>query len=184
MGGCLLHMAALLCVIRADNPDPTCRTGIPAEGACCVKSCGRCGGPGCGKLPGGADSCCGGKIIKYDPSCDKHGPPCKMSPKKCTLQTGIEYIGNDVSTPRSVINEAACCASCLTDKLCKFFTYEGGTNGLCHHKNTDAPDYSRHNASCTSGYPGIAPPSPDAPANVSIRLGGFISKGGANHVCW
>ena len=185
----VVHLAMLLCVIRADSPDPTCSSGIPADGACCVKSCGRCGGKGCGKLPGGSDQCCSGKIIKNDPSCDKHGPPCKLDPgpspaTKCTLQRGIEYIGNDVSSPRQAKDETACCASCSADKLCKFFTYEGGTNGLCHHKNTDAPDYSRHNASCISGYPGIAPPSPNAPANVSIRLGGLISDGGANHVCW
>ena len=56
--------------------------------------------------------------------------------------------------------------------------------GLCHHKNTDAPDYSRHNASCTSGYVGVDPPSPPAPARVDVKLGGVIAAGGANHVCW
>ena len=72
------------------------------------------------------------------------------APASCTVQKGIEYLGNDVGTPKAVADEAACCTSCAADRSCKFFTYAGpGPNGLCHLKNMDAPDYSKPNASCT-----------------------------------
>ena len=75
--------------------------------------------------------------------------------------------------------------SCAADPLCFFFTYEGGTNGLCRHKNTNAPDYSRHNASCTSGYVGTTPPAPPAPRNVSVVLSATTrSNAGPNFVCY
>ena len=45
-----------------------------------------------------------------------------------------------MGTPQPTVDEAACCYSCGIDPDCKFFTYEGGEHGLCHHKNTDAPD--------------------------------------------
>ena len=53
--------------------------GIPSgDGlACCPASCGTCGGPGCGGLPGGASSCCQGAITKSGQFCGS--PPCLTS---------------------------------------------------------------------------------------------------------
>jgi hypothetical protein len=167
--------------------DPSCKTGIAGEGACCAKECGRCGGEGCGGLPGGASKCCGGAINKGHRSCASSDPPCTMAgppPPACTLQAGIEYLGNDVAPPTPVAGESACCAACTASAECRFFTYEGGAHGLCHLKNTDAPDYSRHNATCTSGYPGTSPPASNAPPDVAVKLGRLRSPGGPNHVCW
>jgi heparanase 1 len=65
-----------------------------------------------------------------------------------------------------------------------FYTYEGGSNGLCHLKNTNAPDYSRPNASCTSGYPGTAPPTPAAPKNISVVFGALRASSSDHFVCW
>ena len=41
---------------------PCCKAGIASDGACCASSCGTCGGPNCGDLPGGGDNCCGSVI--------------------------------------------------------------------------------------------------------------------------
>eukprot|EP01046_Picozoa_sp_COSAG06_P046186 COSAG06_NODE_6507_length_2902_cov_1.591509_3_plen_370_part_00 len=190
-------MAALLLAAAfaaATASDPTCAHGIKyADGSvCCAAACGRCGGEHCSALPGGAASCCGGEIKKAARSCAQHDAPCVLAGGggggggggNCTLQAGVEFLGNDVAPPRPVKDEAACCASCATDSACRFFTYEGGVNGLCHHKNTDAPDYSRHNATCTSGYVGTDPPTPPAPKDVAVTVGATISPGGDNHVCW
>eukprot|EP00802_Teleaulax_amphioxeia_P001183 Tamp_01184.p1 GENE.Tamp_01184~~Tamp_01184.p1 ORF type:complete len:942 (-),score=141.12 Tamp_01184:2821-5646(-) len=52
--------------------------GIPSgDGlACCPASCGTCGGPNCGGLPGGESSCCQGAITKSGQFCGS--PPCLM----------------------------------------------------------------------------------------------------------
>ena len=57
--------------------------------------------------------------------------------------------------------------------------------GLCHLKNANAPDYSRMNASATSGYQGADPPTP-APAgpNYSVRVLPKRSTTSGNYVCW
>jgi hypothetical protein len=41
-----------------------CDSGIANGDVCCAKSCGRCGGSGCGELKGGSDKCCSGNIKK------------------------------------------------------------------------------------------------------------------------
>ena len=60
----------------------------------------------------------------------------------------------------------------------------GAAGGVCYHKNTNAPDYSRRNASCTSGYVGTAPPTPDAPSHVNVSAGALLSTAGPNFLCW
>jgi len=107
-----------------------------------------------------------------------------VTPASCTTQPGVEMLGNEVATPVAVDDEAACCTSCASDSHCAFWTYEGGTGGLCHHKNANGPDYSRQNASCTSGYVGTSPPAPPPPTNVSVVLGGKRHRTGSNFVCW
>ena len=106
----------------------------------------------------------------------------------CTLQPGVEFLGDDVAPPAPAAGESACCTLCSKSAECNFFTYyegHGETNrGTCYLKNTNAPDYSRHNTSCTSGFVGSDPPTPNAPADVAITVGESLSPGGPNHVCW
>jgi len=66
----------------ADGPtctkDPTCLTGLASGTACCALACGKCGGPGCGGLPGGSAACCTGTINTSGVSCASNRPPCKI----------------------------------------------------------------------------------------------------------
>jgi len=50
-----------------------CSSGIltKQKTVCCAKSCGHCGGPACGELPGGGSKCCTGKIAAAKKMC-KH----------------------------------------------------------------------------------------------------------------
>jgi len=58
--------------------DPTCASGIKqvSVGACCLASCGRCGGTGCSSRPGGAEGCCTNNIITANYSCTLSPAPC------------------------------------------------------------------------------------------------------------
>lgn len=71
-----LLIAASLVATPSRAADPTCKTGILAGEACCLKSCTRCGGPNCGTLPGGSAGCCSGSIIAHADSCANYDPPC------------------------------------------------------------------------------------------------------------
>jgi hypothetical protein len=51
--------------------------GLPNQDTCCAAGCGRCGGNGCGDLPGGADACCVGTINEAAVPCGT--PPCVMA---------------------------------------------------------------------------------------------------------
>ena len=102
----------------------------------------------------------------------------------CTPEPKTEYLGDDVAPPLTgVADEGACCSACAANGHCHFFTFCGG---VCSLKNNDAPDYSRPNSSCTSGFPGTVPPSPPAPANATVVVGGgpALSTTGPNFVCW
>lgn len=194
MAGTQLHfVTAFACLLSCFATDPQCLKGLanhtPASDgdACCAKSCGRCGGVGCSSLPGGAASCCSGKIINAKISCNDADPPClvhRQGPPTCTLQPGVEMLGNDIATPKLVAGESDCCAACSSNSKCKFFTYEGGKNGLCHLKNEDGPDTSRQNASCTSGFVGSSPPSPPPPADVNVDVSSKRHTTGPNFLCW
>lgn len=46
---------------------------------CCPRSCGKCGGRGCAKRPGGIDACCTQRIRAARRSCSKFLPPCIRS---------------------------------------------------------------------------------------------------------
>jgi hypothetical protein len=52
-----------------------CR-GIQSGSACCMDSCGTCGGPGCSSRPGGTDGCCSGRILANNVSCTTQDAPC------------------------------------------------------------------------------------------------------------
>eukprot|EP00040_Diaphanoeca_grandis_P014612 m.74242 g.74242 ORF g.74242 m.74242 type:complete len:604 (+) comp24640_c0_seq2:80-1891(+) len=60
--------------------DPSCETGLISGSICCTKSCGHCGGPGCGKLPGGAQDCCSDPIEQSGRHCATADPPCNLTP--------------------------------------------------------------------------------------------------------
>ena len=77
----LLLVAAAFCSCQAlaTAADPGCDRGLRASGGvCCARSCGRCGGHGCGALPGGSAHCCGGAIKAAHRSCATHDPPCTI----------------------------------------------------------------------------------------------------------
>jgi hypothetical protein len=62
------------------HADPTCSSGILGYGtACCLVSCGSCGGSGCTSRPGGDSGCCKGGIQATGNSCSLRGPPCIVS---------------------------------------------------------------------------------------------------------
>ena len=173
------------------RPDPTCAAGIPneAEGVCCAASCKICGGHGCGGHPGGADACCGSAIRKDARPCTSSAPPCTLAPgAKCTLSPGVEYLGNNtVVAPVSRVSTAgACCEACTAAAACAFFTYEAAT-GLCTLRNNNAPDTSRENKGCTSGF--VAPPAgpaPVPPEAVAVRISAAkaVSRTAASYVNW
>jgi hypothetical protein len=107
----VLLLLALLAVAPAGAADPDCQTGILAGSACCAKSCGRCGGPNCGTLPGGSIDCCSGAIVAHADSCQNYGPPCvhhaAKPPTACgdypaplmTDRPNVLLIGDSISMP-------------------------------------------------------------------------------------
>lgn len=100
----------------------------------------------------------------------------------CTQQASTEYLGNDVSAAKPADSAAACCAACVSEELCSFFTYDGR---LCHLKNGNAPDYSRPNATCTSGYVGSDPPTPaPAKSDYHVAITAKRSVTADSFVCW
>ena len=107
-------------------------------------------------------------------------------PPTCTLQHGIQFIGNDVSAPSFAADLEDCCTSCSKDRACAFFTFEAThtDGGVCHHQGNNAPDRSRHNATCTSGYVGSDPPAPPAKPTYDLNVGRRISTTGEAYVCW
>ena len=104
---------------------------------------------------------------------------------QCTTQTGVEYLGNDVFPPAYAETEGVCCESCFGNEKCLFYTYDSVSH-MCWLKNTNAPDTSRGNATCSSGYPGTSPPAPPAPKEVyvSVDLNTVLSTTSSSYVCW
>lgn len=64
--------------VHGNAGDPSCSTGIAADGVCCAASCGACGGAGCGNRPGGSAACCAGPIRTSGVSCSGSTPPCVL----------------------------------------------------------------------------------------------------------
>lgn len=65
---------------RSDCPDPACVTGLRNGRFCCQASCGECAGGGCNGRDGGADGCCGSRILEVGALCSGAVPPCLMPP--------------------------------------------------------------------------------------------------------
>ena len=63
-----------------EDAGPPCIRDRPAGNCgptvCCALGCGKCGGEGCSRLPGGAENCCVGDILGSGRSCDRFSPPC------------------------------------------------------------------------------------------------------------
>jgi hypothetical protein len=59
------------------SADPKCSAGIRGGShACCLASCGTCGGTTCAHEPGGAQACCTGDVLKSGRSCNTYPAPC------------------------------------------------------------------------------------------------------------
>ncbi|CDI85837.1 hypothetical protein, conserved [Eimeria praecox] len=60
--------------------DPSCSSGVLSEGgeACCVASCGTCGGDGCEDREGGLPGCCAKHILSSALPCAVATAPCVM----------------------------------------------------------------------------------------------------------
>lgn len=67
-----------------DTPDaPVSAADLPVAGGglclgdvCCPRSCGRCGGSGCHRRPGGGENCCFSRIKEAGKMCSSNPPPC------------------------------------------------------------------------------------------------------------
>ncbi|CAN0003838.1 unnamed protein product, partial [Choristocarpus tenellus] len=63
----------------------TCTNGLPGvqnDAACCVESCGQCGGIGCGTIPGtqGSYACCASTVLNNNEMCSVTGEaPCVIN---------------------------------------------------------------------------------------------------------
>jgi hypothetical protein len=77
--GCSPRDVDAYCAAGGDRPDPVCQRGVVSRNSCCAATCGRCGGPSCGHLPGGAERCCSNAVAAAGRSCDQHGPPCVIA---------------------------------------------------------------------------------------------------------
>ena len=73
--------------VAAPSPSPPSGECAAAGGiqgsdgvACCASICGKCGGRGCAKLPGGKDKCCKGEV-------ESNGRDCKTARAPCSVHT-------------------------------------------------------------------------------------------------
>ena len=75
----------------ATLPDPFCDNGIRDGPACCLLSCGSCGGPGCYQKPGGSQGCCYSTIISAGNSCDNGTAPCVITSSRDPTEPPTTY---------------------------------------------------------------------------------------------
>lgn len=72
-------------IVRQQQSDPTCATGVRNKAACCKAVCGKCGGTACyQRSKQFGTRCCSNAILNPAnslPSCDKSMPPCVISPQ-------------------------------------------------------------------------------------------------------
>lgn len=64
--------------LTAHKTDPVCHYGLTYDRICCHKSCGVCGGYGCGGRPGGRKNCCIFNIATSRRKCSGRVAPCVM----------------------------------------------------------------------------------------------------------
>lgn len=93
------NVAAQNCVDkRMCNVPGTCtgQGGIISGNSCCPKSCGTCGGSGCGGRPGGAAACCTSNIEAANLPCSGNAPPCVINPLPADPQCHTGIISGNV----------------------------------------------------------------------------------------
>ena len=85
----------------APEADPDCSTGILGPNdVCCAAECGRCGGSGCGALPGGGSSCCaGGSGVSRTRSCHDNPPPCVVGGGHMAFIKPEDRMAEQLDTP-------------------------------------------------------------------------------------
>lgn len=77
--GALLALDADVCYDAFGIPGIQSSNGV----ACCLASCGACGGSGCSLLEGGGDGCCTDNIIEINELCESKGEaPCLIIPQR------------------------------------------------------------------------------------------------------
>jgi len=79
---------------EGDSQDPSelCTTGLRSGRFCCGRSCGRCGGRGCGNRPGGGRSCCTTQITQSGRRCNGRNMQNCLLPRQST-GTGMGKMG-------------------------------------------------------------------------------------------
>mmetsp|Transcript_19570 Transcript_19570/g.27529 ORF Transcript_19570/g.27529 Transcript_19570/m.27529 type:complete len:628 (+) Transcript_19570:188-2071(+) len=138
---------------------------------CCTLSCGRCGGEGCDKLPGGASNCCTSQITELCDGSDPTKVPCVL--------TEIET--SDLCPDEGIINstgEFCCPKGCLT---CGGIYCSSGPLGLlncCTSQIYSSCDEGQLPCKITSNEDD----ENDFPQYASCPTGGIPSSSGA-HCC-
>ena len=178
-----LAWLALLQPHAAASPaDPDCAHGIRGGNACCVAACGRCGGPSCSSLPGGASDCCTFKIESSGRSCATHDPPCVISgkppappapapapsgPATVTIDTSTlagnvapEYVSFNLDTSElgTFNSSASSTLATLAGALSPAHLRVGGTQG----------DYEVYSFGAFKNFDCSRPPSPMTPYLLRI----------------
>jgi len=97
-----------------------CKSGLFSGRACCLKSCGSCGGKRCNHRKGGSSGCCSDAINNSGRSCATHDPPCVGTTDFTAVCSGVSDGGR-----------ACCLKSCGScgGKRCN--TRPGGNAGCC-----------------------------------------------------
>lgn len=74
-----LMLSVLFCFAPTPSvaKDPRCKRGLLKGSACCLRSCGQCGGPNCA-MRGKGGSCCVGSILRKRSSCKTSNAPCRL----------------------------------------------------------------------------------------------------------
>lgn len=123
------------------------------EMVCCPSTCGKCGGAGCQRRPGGADNCCSRSILANGIYCDTSGVPCirpkgeeapetflKPSPSaSASASTSGSEDGNDDDGTEEydtgACNAKVCCkSSCLQCGGRGCSRRDGGSENCCTRK--------------------------------------------------
>lgn len=73
-----------------------CHKGIQSKSTCCDPGCGRCGGSGCGGLPGGSSKCCDSGVAKNGKCKTINDVACMVpdeKPKECSAHPRCAALG-------------------------------------------------------------------------------------------
>ncbi|CAM9751774.1 unnamed protein product [Ascophyllum nodosum] len=170
---------ALVATSEGDTIASTCSNGflgIQTGDVCCSIECGRCGGSGCGDLPGGNDFCCTGRI-------STSGSPCsEVDEAPCFLTGGMHQCGlcGGVGCSSAPGGKDSCCTSAIltTGSPCS----DVG-EAPCFISNSSGT--SMATCTCSNGFPGIQ--KGDVCCDMECGLCGGVgcssAPGGADSCC-